>query len=85
MTTPSRRVLLENYPLYYPFGNTRSTNVFENVRDEFFFNEKDVTKVTFHVLKKLQYISSVYANAQINLEHLYYAINSRFYFWDVEI
>ena len=35
MTTPSRRVLMETCPLYYPFGNTRSTNVFENVREFF--------------------------------------------------
>ncbi len=30
MVTPSRRAILEYFPLYYPFGNTRSRNVFES-------------------------------------------------------
>ena len=47
-TTPARRFLIENSPLYYPFGNTRIRNVLENVNNQ---NDDpddglNVTKVT---------------------------------------
>jgi len=32
MLIPARRVLSENYPLYYPFGNTRVRNVLKDYR-----------------------------------------------------
>lgn len=32
MVTPSRCFLLENCPMYYPFGNTRARNVLENFK-----------------------------------------------------
>jgi hypothetical protein len=39
MKTPSRRILLECFPLYYPFGNTGVQDIFkdfnfENIGDE---------------------------------------------------
>ena len=40
MLTPSRRILLENSPLYYPFGNTGA----ENILKDFNF-QLDETKV----------------------------------------
>ena len=34
MVTPSRCFLLENAPVYYPFGNTRGRNVLQDFKFE---------------------------------------------------
>ncbi len=40
MVTPSRCFLLENCPMYYPFGNTRARHVLENFK----FKEDSVSE-----------------------------------------
>ncbi len=51
MLNPSRRVLVETCgPYYYPFGNTRSRNVFEDVGYKIGSEENNMTKVIFKEL-----------------------------------
>ncbi len=73
MLTPARRILFENSPLYYPFGNTGA----ENILKDFNF-QLDEIKVNLY-----SHDNSFLLYRQFGINHLFCCVLYRSFFLDV--